>query len=59
MNMTGPVPQALSPAARLAMAAPRRNRLTKTLGSGLIARTDFPGELAPLTFLHVIPIEAP
>jgi hypothetical protein len=59
MRMTGPVPQALSPAARLAMVAPRRNRLTKTLGSGLIARPDFPGDLAPLTFLHVIPIEAP
>jgi hypothetical protein len=42
-----------------AMAAPRRNRLTKTLGSGLIARTAFPGPIAPLTFLHIIPIEAP
>jgi hypothetical protein len=42
-----------------AMATPRRNRLTKTLGSGLIVRTAFPGAMAPLTFLHIIPIEAP
>lgn len=39
--------------------APRRNRLTKTLGSGLFAKTAFPGPLVPLTFLHIIPIEAP
>lgn len=57
--MTGGVTQALSPVARLAMAAPRRNRLTKTLGSGLTAKTDYPGASAPLTFLHIIPIEAP
>jgi hypothetical protein len=57
--MNGLVSQALSPVARLGMIAPRRNRLTKTLGSGLIARPAFPGELAPLTFLHVIPLEAP
>jgi hypothetical protein len=41
------------------MVAPRRNRLTKTLGSGLFPKLTFPGALAPLTFLHVIPIEAP
>jgi hypothetical protein len=41
------------------MVAPRRNRLTKTLGSGLFPKTAFPGSLAPLTFLHIIPIEAP
>jgi hypothetical protein len=57
--MTGFDSHAVSPGTRLAMIAPRRNRLTKTLGSGLLAKTGFPGHLAPLTFLHVIPIEAP
>ena len=57
--MTGFNSHAVSPGTRLAMIAPRRNRLTKTLGSGLLAKTGFPGHLAPLTFLHVIPIEAP
>lgn len=53
------IPPAPSPGARPAIAAPRRNRLTKTLGSGTFAKTAFPGPLAPLTFLHVVPIEAP
>jgi hypothetical protein len=47
------------PSARPALLAPRRNRLTKTLGSGLVASVTYPGPSAPLTFLHVIPIEAP
>jgi hypothetical protein len=61
--MTGNPPGASFPdplaSARLALIAPRRNRLTKTLGSGLLAKATYPGPLAPLTFLHVIPIEAP
>jgi hypothetical protein len=43
----------------MSMMAPHRNRLTKTLGAGLFPKTAFPGSLAPLTFLHIIPIEAP
>ena len=54
--MTPPV---ASPPSRPAIVAPRRNRLTKTLGSGLFAKTGFPQTLAPLTFLHIVPIEAP
>jgi hypothetical protein len=57
--MSGTVSRTLSAAARIAMAAPRRNRLTKTLGSGILAKPAYPGRLAPLTFVHVIPIEAP
>ena len=53
------MPAGPSPASGLATALPRRNRLTRTLGSGLFPKTAFPGPLAPLTFLHVIPIEAP
>jgi hypothetical protein len=57
--MTRKALRAPFPAARPAMVGPRRNRLTKTLGSGLFAKTEFPGPLAPVTFLHIIPIEAP
>ncbi len=51
--------EGLSLATCLATIAPCRHRLTKTLGSGLSAKPDLLGARAPLTFLHIVPIEAP
>src|SRR5437868_5118034 len=44
---------------RRASAAPLRRRLTQTFGCSVHKLIGFPGELAPLTFLLAVPIEAP
>jgi hypothetical protein len=46
-------------ARRILRAAPRRNILTKTLGSGVALRAGGLTGIVPYTFLYIIPIESP